>query len=307
MNPLLASADPSSRCVASPWSRARAATAALLVACLWMPVSASDHSDAPQAGTLIRQDANLTDLHAFVVSNNLVLALSCNPAIPKSASSYVFPSDVTFEINIDNHSAVSSDDPLGMGGTILAPDKIREDVTFRIRFGANGAPRLQTLIHSPRHPRVPLLNLFAGLRDDPFIRGPRVGRNVASIVLEVPLAPLTTRQSTLLIWATTKVDDFDGLFQDLAGRSLRSMMPENNPMNLMHPRRQTTAMGVSPDVMIYDTSRPAAFPNGRALTDDVVDLVGDPRVLGNDAPWPSANDVPFLSTFPYLAAPHAPQ
>jgi hypothetical protein len=59
--------------------------------------------------------------------------------------------------------------------------------------------------------------------------------------------------------------------------------------------------------MIYDTARPAAYPNGRALVDDVVDLVGDQRVLANDFPFPSANDLPFLNTFPYLAPPHPAQ
>jgi hypothetical protein len=39
------------------------------------------------------------------------------------------------------------------------------------------------------------------------------------------------------------------------------------------------------------------------LTDDVVDLVGDQRILGNDAPFPNENDVPFLNRFPYLAPP----
>src|SRR5688572_13280710 len=69
-----------------------------------LPLQASDHSDAPRTSELTREDANLTDLHAFVSGGNLVLALSMNPAIPPSAGSYVFPSDLTFEINIDNHS-----------------------------------------------------------------------------------------------------------------------------------------------------------------------------------------------------------
>ncbi len=51
--------------------------------------------------------------------------------------------------------------------------------------------------------------------------------------------------------------------------------------------------------MIYDVSRPAVFPNGRELTDDVVDLVGDPRVLIDNYPFPTENDVPFLTSFPY--------
>lgn len=261
----------------------------------------------PHEHDVVRQDANLTDLHAFVSGTNLVLAFSTNPAIPQSATSYSFPTDVTFEINIDNHSQVSADDPLGMGGTILEPNKIRQDITFRIRFSEDGSPQVQIFLHGSHKIPVEVVNLFAGLRDDPFIRGPRIGRNVASIVLEVPLAAVTTLQNTVLIWATSRVNGFDRPYQDLVGRALRSMMPENDEMNLLHPRRQEVHMGVPPDVMIYNTALPAAFPNGRALTDDVVDLVGDPRVLANDAPFPPANDVPFLSGFPYLAPPHPPQ
>jgi hypothetical protein len=271
------------------------------------PVTASDHSDVPEVGGLIRQDANLTDLHTFVVGNRLVLALSSNPAIPPSAAGYRFPTDLTFEINIDNDSRVSPEDPYRMGGTILDPDKIHEDVTFRIRFANDGTPNVKTFVRGRKGPSIRILNFFAGLRDDPFIRGPRTGRNVASIVLEVPLASVIRSQSTLLIWATSKVEDAEGPFQDLAGRTLRSMMPENTTMNLIQPRQQARRMGVPPDVVIYDTARPAAYPNGRALTDDVVDLVGDPRILANDAPFPTQNDVPFPGIFPYLAPPHPPR
>ena len=123
-------------------------------------------------------------------------------------------------------------------------------------------------------------------------------------MLEVPLSSILSGQDTILIWATSKVEEFDGPFQDLVGRSLRSMFPENNALNSLHPRQHRRRAGARPDVMIYNTALPAAFPNGRALTDDVVDLVGDNRVLANDSPFPSTNDKPFLATFPYLAVPH---
>jgi hypothetical protein len=295
----------------------RSASARVLVLAFLLtavaPLLASDHSDVPSISGLDRHDANLTDLHAFTVGDRLVIALSMNDAIPPSASTYVFPSDVTFEINIDQHAAVDPADPNHMGGTIVHPELINEDVTFQITFHPNGRPRIKVLSnqsHGNGHGHggnIPILNFFTGLRDDPFIRGPRIGRNVASIVFEVPLHAIACDQSTLLIWSTAAGEDVDAPFEDLAGRSLRSMFAENNGMNVIHPRRHMRELHVPPDVMIYDTSRPAAYPNGRALTDDVVDLVGDPRVLANDFPFPSANDVPFLATFPYLAPPRAPQ
>jgi hypothetical protein len=262
-------------------------------------LSASDHSDAPIGTTGPRQDANLTDLHAFVVGQNLVLALSTNPAIPPSATGYLFPTDVTFEFHIDNHSAVSN-------GQVVQPERIDDDIWFRVRFNDDGTVKLQRLGKHAREPFDPgVVSLFTGLRDDPFIRGPRQGRNIGAIVLEVPLSTvLRPGKSTLVIWATSKVNEFDGRFQELAGQSLVSMFPENALMNTMEPRQVLRFMGKAPDVMIYDTALPAAFPNGRALTDDVVDLVGDNRVLANDAPFPSTNDKPFLARFPYLAEPH---
>jgi hypothetical protein len=55
----------------------------------------------------------------------------------------------------------------------------------------------------------------------------------------------------------------------------------------------------------------AGFPNGRRLGDDVVDIslrVVGGFLKGNKLPLGDgvdANDVPFLSTFPYVASPHA--
>lgn len=287
-------------------SARRVLCAAALVASfgVCLPATASDHSDIPQMSSLQRVDANLSDLHAFVVGSNLVLALCSNTAVPPSATSYVFPTDVTFEIHIDVDSPVSPSDPFGDGGTILRPERISEDIVFRIRFRLDGSVQLQRIVKGAVQGDPQVVSFFAGLRDDPFIRGPRQGRNVAAIVLEVPLSSVLSGQSTLLIWATSKVEDFDGPSQDLVGRSLRSMFPENNALNTMHPRQHLRRAGVRPDVLIFNTALPAAFPNGRALTDDVINLVGDPRTLNNDAPFPDENDVPFLSTFPYLAPPH---
>ena len=311
----------------------------LLLVALAAVVRAADHGDAPLFldGTA-RVEANLTDLYAFTSGDNLVVALATNPAIPPGAESYVFPTDVTFDINIDVDSPVDPADPTGLdGGTILDPDHIREDLTFRIRFRDDGSLKLQQIDRRPRGPRArektaaPTgreservsvsiagtdpeearrggittdVALFAGLRDDPFIRTPRIGRNVGAIVLQLPISAIVGEQTTLLIWATSKVEEFEGPFQDHVGRALRSMFGENAEMNVLPPREHLRKMGVVPDVMIYDVARPAHFPNGRALEDDVVDIVGDPRVLANDVPPVDTNDAEFLTAFPYLAEPH---
>jgi hypothetical protein len=94
------------------------------------------------------------------------------------------------------------------------------------------------------------------------------------------------------------------------------MFEEQTALNFLHPKHHTQKTGFAPEVIIYDTdtAKPAQFPNGRALADDVVDLActspaKECRVFNqdNEGPeGPSENDVPFLATFPYLAEPHPP-
>ena len=267
----------------------------------------SDHDDTPQLKEVGRHDARITDLYAFRRGDNLVLVLCTNPAIPGEVTEYLFPSDLTLRIFIDNNSKVRFDNPDDLkefGGTIMHPQNIKEDIVFEITFDEESLPQL-SLKGLPREARKHI-RLFSGLRDDPFIRGPRIGRNVAAVVIELPLLFVLRGRPTLLIWATSQVPEISGPIADMGGRALRSQFAENLAMNTMPPRDQMDAMGVQPDVIIYNLLRPAAFPNGRELTDDVVDLVGDPRPLSNDSPFPSENDVPFLPSFPYLAPPHLP-
>ena len=269
------------------------------------PVSAADHGDTPLLTSIGRSDAKITDLHAFVNGSNLVLALSTNVNVPTSAATYTFPSDLVLTIHVDTDAAVSFADQTAnaaYGGKVLAPAQVSSNVRFKVKFKADGTPVL--MAKGVAEIWESQIAFFAGLRDDPFIRGNRAGRNVGSVVIEIPLAAIDAPQSTLLVWATSKVDDVFGPFQDLAGRALRSMFPENDYMNTTSPSMHRGMMGVAPDVMIFDTSKPAIFPNGRAPADDVIDLVGDVRVTSTDSPFPSANDLPFLGVFPYLANPH---
>ncbi len=68
------------------------------------------------------------------------------------------------------------------------------------------------------------------------------------------------------------------------------------------------------EMLRVNTTTPSGFPNGRLLTDDTVDVslqvvagaLADPNKAPNNAlgDGVDANDVPFLSSFPYLAPPH---
>lgn len=264
-------------------------------------VLAADHGDTPLLKEIGRHDARFAGVFAFLRGDNLVLIATVDPTIPAGTTEYFFPPDLAININVDNDSEVSADDADDLaefGGTIVNPRRIKEDIVFKVRFG-EGLPTLQ-ITGLPRSAKEDVV-MFAGLRDDPFIRRPRIGKNIAAIVLEMPLSSILNDQDTVLVWGTSKVEDVRGRFQDLAGRALRSQFPENDLLNTTHPRDHTRLLGVPPDVVIYNTSLAAAFPNGRELTDDVVDLVG--RALPGEDPSPDENDVDFLEVFPYLAPP----
>ena len=266
------------------------------------PAFAADHADSPLLVSIPRHDARITDLYAFASGENLVLATCTNPTVGR-ANSYVHPEDLTVRFHVDTNAAVSFDDAdanATFGGDLLEPGKVSAEITLEITFDASGNASIGREGLSGDVP----IALFVGMRDDPFIRAPRTGLNAPCIVAELPMSAVTGTQSTILAWSTTKVPDVHGPISELGGRALRSMFPENAVLNNSRPRNHYNDFGLRPDVIIYDTSRAAAYPNGRALADDVVDLVGDGRVLGNDAPFPSENDVPFLTEFPYIAPPH---
>lgn len=285
---------------------------AMLMVAVWCSgsavVNASDHDDTPLLKTIPRHDARITDLFAFLRGQNLVLAVCLDPTIPPSVTHYVFSSDLTVAINVDNKRHVRFDDPADLaeyGGTVVKPEKIHPSVVFEVTFDATGQAQLAIYgLHPSVHSSI---QFFAGLTDDPFIRGPRIGRNVAAIVIELPFEAVTSGHfRPLLVWTTSHIDDVLGDFQEHGGRSLRSQFVENDPLNTNTPAEHALKLGVVPDVVIVNPAAPIAFPNGRELTDDVVDLAPDPRVLGTDAPFPTANDLPFLTVFPYLAPPHPP-
>lgn len=265
----------------------------------------SDHGDTLLLDAIARPDAKITDLHAFVRGDRLVLSVCMNPAIAPGVTSYVWPSDVTVDINVDNGAQIGFADATDLdtyGGTLEKPEDIGARIVFRIQVDSDGDPRVTVLGKYAKLLQGDL-EFFAGLRDDPFIRGPRIGRNVAALVLSVELRRVVKGNRPLVLWATSSIEGRTEPFQDLAGRSLRSMFVENGFMNTEHPRDHWLLHGVVPDVMIFDTDSPASFPNGRELADDVVDLVGHAGTLANDSPFPSTNDVPFLTAFPYLAPP----
>lgn len=111
----------------------------------------------------------------------------------------------------------------------------------------------------------------------------------------------------------------EALRDDLDGASLtRCSTGEGATIDILPCATQEVAPGVSvldlivPDTLTVDPTAPAGFPNGRRLTDPVMDvtlsiILLDLSVHAADTLVgvlnPTANDVPFLGSFPYLAFP----
>lgn len=96
--------------------------------------------------------------------------------------------------------------------------------------------------------------------------------------------------------------------------------PPGAPLNVQNcldqpvaPGRPSVANIVVPDTLKVDFTQPSGFPNGRRLTDSVIDielayifldLTKHPAdTLAKLPLGPQANDIPFRADFPYLAAP----
>ena len=163
------------------------------------------------------------------------------------------------------------------------------------------------------------------------------------MVLSVPMSSFPEGQQDFLLWATASKG---GKQIDHDGRSNRTQLARFDFLNTVAPKdhiaaimkqaKQINRAGLpqpfqaagaggqsvkavfmirhydfAPDVMIYTTRRPAGFPNGRLLTDDIVGETcaqGDCLLFESayeEGKWPRQliNDKPFLDEFPYLAEP----
>ncbi len=161
------------------------------------------------------------------------------------------------------------------------------------------------------------------------------GLNVSAIVLQVPIASLGGTE--VGVWARTR---FGQTTFDRMGRPAIAtvLIPDGleDPFNATHPTQDRKewqsevqaallalsgldaspytageATGIAefllPDILTVDLGAPVAFPNGRALADDVIDpelsivtggFFGGSAVLTSDC---VANDSAFVPNFPYLA------
>jgi hypothetical protein len=287
--------------------------------------TASDHADTPLYN-MSRDDLKITGLLSFVDGSNLILILATNPSLVSEGSSHQFPTDASFNIYIDYDSVVDFSDVTNTGlygGTLLQSNVIKEDVSISIKFDkkkqVSDDNTFTATIVSSKNIQPEDLRIEGLVRDDPFTFPSFNGQNIAAIVVSMPLAKLNIpTEQPLLLWATVSTINSgqEPITWEYIGRGLRSQIAGRWAFNHYPPAKQEGNIGMPADVMIYDRSRTARLPNGRALADDTLAILcaaGDSEVCDLkakavngtfDSPYTGANDKAFLSKFPYLPEPH---
>jgi hypothetical protein len=172
------------------------------------------------------------------------------------------------------------------------------------------------------------LHGFAWTGHDDF-----AGNNVDSIALEVPAA-LLGPGPVIGVWASISRRRDDGVLEQLDRGGNPTINPFINPdgqKNLYNARQpaddvanylgpwsqilqnaggyapdeaRAAALQVLPDVLHYDRTRPAAYPNGRVMTDDVYSLRFAWLTNGKVPPTGLKPHDDLLSHFPYAGPPN---
>ncbi|WP_369046186.1 DUF4331 family protein [Sinomonas sp. P10A9] len=183
--------------------------------------------------------------------------------------------------------------------------------------------------------------LFAGPRSDPFFadrdgfangmqwtgRDYFADKDVFSIALEIPNDSLAGERR-IAVWARTVGLSSQHVLNQAGRPGNNVFRPEPEVFQTVGPAQQrehyldryaqnframgyteAEAMGLAkdwvPDVLSYDCTESAGFPNGRRPTDDVVATAVE---ILTRAPLPASARIPahsdLLQRFPYLGAPH---
>jgi hypothetical protein len=185
--------------------------------------------------------------------------------------------------------------------------------------------------------------LFIGVRSDPSFAGGAhdlewtghdtfAKNNVLSIALQVPNDRLLAAGSDFGVWATVSARRHGQLVQvDRTGHPVINPFMNSNDARddynagrpaddlenyletwtaLLQDRgyppdeASTAALGVLPDILVFDTNRPATYPNGRLLTDDVFSAGVAFLPHGTATPQPIRPHDDLLAEFPFLGPPN---
>lgn len=307
----------------------------LVVLSLTSPwVLASDHADPIFHK---HPTESLAGLFTFSDSNNLIVILTLHPGLA-TPPPIEHLSEQTYQVHFDTSTPVSFSDEqqkLRFGGTVDRPGSIHPDAT--LSFQLDNQTNVVKFEKSGLLESAEDIEVFTGVRDDPFIFPKFFGTNVIAIALKIPNAHFSD-ENTFILWGDIVRNDKK---IDHVGRANRTMQPRLDFLNTLEPRDHLNAIikkhdnpgpidrllmsklaplfairdyDKFPDVLIYSRLYTDGFPNGRKLTDDVAALTcelgdcllwelsfGDVRTWQ----WPrqSTNDKEFLTSFPFLAEP----
>ena len=183
---------------------------------------------------------------------------------------------------------------------------------------------------------------YAGLRSDPFFADPVgfqnnmqwtgqdfwAGKNVLGIVIELPNSALGPNPQ-VGIWARTLIRMHgkltpvnqvgrpgNNVFRGTAAlnttalaQQRRLFLPQYMAMfqSFGYDEAEATALAMEwlPDMLRYNYTSAAGYPNGRQLTDDVADNVGRIIIKGEVTGNLVGPHTDYLADFPYLGPPHS--
>jgi len=155
--------------------------------------------------------------------------------------------------------------------------------------------------------------------------------NTNAIVLQVDTAKLGGK---IGVWGSTVTEGTHALVDQMGRPAINTVFNHNDEKNLFNhtrpadqfatkpfannitwtvaalggydlPHAQAIARTLLPDILTYDTSQPAAFLNGRKLSDDVIDAelgIVTNGGITKDCVGPHSD---YSTSFPYLGSPHA--
>ena len=273
---------------------------------------ASDHADP---AVLETKEAGLTDLFFFPQGDNYIAMLCVRPALSSNPPYNLEP--FTYKINFDLHTQLSFDnaaDKARYGGTVINPSGIKADasITYTLNNDASLKSKTFTGFQNPN-----AIQVYTGVRDDPFIFPKFFGKNTIAAVFSIPKSSFPANQQNFIIYG--EAWEHGDELVDTVGRSNRSQngryqflvnVPANQQVAKIKEEydktlkifnflnRETKTQGIAqayhlllqlypydltnPDVMIFSTQFPPVYPNGRQLTDDVAAiscLYGDCALL----------------------------
>ncbi len=297
------------------------------------PSHGADHLDSPS----VRVDGSLdiNDLYAFqspTNPNNVVFIVTLNPLAGVLSGTTLNPAGV-YEINVDTNGNGTAEHVFRFYFS-AARRGVQRFVVTQSNGAAlgNGQTGQVTQLRGGG-------NVTVGVFEDPFffdLNGFNnglaftgmdffAGANVTAIAIEIPRSTLGS--NNIGVWASTVIQgrQFDrkgrpAINTVLLPSALKNRFNATQPVNDManfgsavrtsllglgnSPDRAATLLAVLlPDILTVDTSSNAGFLNGRQPSNDVIDaelsLLTNGAVTGDRV---NANDKPFPSEFPYLAA-----